>query len=194
MSAKAVIHWDDHVQYEKIGGKIFAMSRPAVNHITVSGNIYHIFRNYLKGKTCKVFAEADLYLFEDDNVMPDIMIVCNKDIIRETGIYGSPDLIVEVLSPSTTGKDKKQKMKLYEKCGVTEYWLVSPNGRSIEVYLLNAGRLEFSFAAVLEKECMIEKMNDEEKAELIFEFKTSLFDDLIIYLEDVFEGVIDFPW
>lgn len=64
------------------------------------------------------------------------MVVCNKDIIKKDGVHGVPDLIVEVISPSTAKKDKGYKKDLYETCGVKEYWLVDTDNRSIEVYLL----------------------------------------------------------
>ena len=92
------------------------------------------------GKTCKAFNDGpDVYLTEEDRVIPDAMIICNKDIIKPNGIHGTPDLIAEVLSPSTAKKDRGYKKDLYERSGVKEYWIVAPTMRSIEAYLLTDG-------------------------------------------------------
>ena len=117
---------------ELINGKIVAMSPAATNHNRVAGNIFNAFHNYLKGKTCEAFGDgADVYLTENDTVIPDIFIVCQKDIIQPDGIHGAPDLIVEVLSPGTAKNDKGYKKDLYESSGVKEYWMADPNMRSI---------------------------------------------------------------
>lgn len=127
---------------EKLNGQIILMSpRPSVNHNRVAGNIYHIFRNYLEGKTCKAFTDGvDVFLTEKDNVIPDAMIVCNKDIIKPDGIHGAPDLVAEVLSPSTAKNDRGYKKDLYGAAGVKEYWIIDPAMQSIEAYLLSDGR------------------------------------------------------
>ncbi len=75
------------------------MSSSSVNHNQVANNIFSAFRNYLKEKPCEAFSDGvDVYVTEKDRLIPDIMIVCNKDIIKPDGIHGAPDLIVEVLS------------------------------------------------------------------------------------------------
>lgn len=96
---------------ELIDGKAVLMSpRPAVNHNFVSGSIYGIFHHYLRGKRCTPFADGtDLYLTEDNRFVPDCMIVCDKDKIHTDGVHGAPDLVVEVLSPSTAKNDKGHK-------------------------------------------------------------------------------------
>ena len=95
------------------------------------------FRTYLKGKTCRAFNDGvDVYLTEDDRVIPDAMIVCNKNMIALDGIHGAPDLIVEVLLPSTAKNDRGYKKDLYEQSGVKEYWIVNPIEQSVYVYVL----------------------------------------------------------
>lgn len=88
---------------ELLYGKIFAISpRPAVNHNIVLGNTFNIFKNFLHGKTCTAFSNGvDVFFTEKDRVIPDVMIVCNKDIIKKDGIHSAPDLVVEALSPCT---------------------------------------------------------------------------------------------
>ena len=114
---------------ELIGGKLVAMSpRPAFNHNRISENIDFIFRGYLRGKKCTPLGDGyDLYLDENNHFIPDFMIVCDRDKIQMDGVHGAPDLVVEVLSPSTAQNDRGHKKEVYAKCGVREYWIVSPD-------------------------------------------------------------------
>lgn len=117
---------DEHRKHEIINGEVVYMSpRPLVNHSVVSGNIYTIFNSYLKGKKCRAYVDG-VYIrldkmknaalpgnYKKDRLIPDAMIVCNPDIIKTDGIYArAPDLVVEVLSPSTSKNDKGIK-KIY---------------------------------------------------------------------------------
>ncbi len=122
--------YQEEPREELLRGEIYVMSSPSVNHSRAASNIYYVFRNHLKQKTCKAFADGvDVYLTENDRVIPDAMIVCSKDIIHPDGIHGAPDLIVEVLSPSTAKNDKGYKKDLYERSGVKEYWIVDTHDR-----------------------------------------------------------------
>ena len=120
--------YQEEIRDEMLNGKVILMSpRPAVNHNRAIGNIFFAFMGYLRGKTCEPFADGtDVYLTEKDRVIPDVMIICKKEIIKRNGVHGAPDLIVEVLSPGTEKRDRGYKKDLYEKGGVLEYWLVEP--------------------------------------------------------------------
>lgn len=181
--------YQDPVWEELIDGKVVAMSpRPTINHNIIAGNVFTIFHNFLKGKKCIPFADGvDLYLSEKDRVIPDMMVVCNSDIIKKDGVYGAPDLIVEVLSPSTAKRDKGYKKDLYERSGIKEYWIVDPENRSIEVYLLRENRYELDNVYSIFPDYDLNRMTPEELAEIQMEFKCSLYDDLIISVEEVFE-------
>src|SRR5207237_8490272 len=72
-------------------------------------------------------------------VQPDLCIICDKEKIKKFGCVGSPDLLVEILSPSTASKDLKQKYELYEEYGVKEYWVVYPSEKVIQIYTLEDG-------------------------------------------------------
>lgn len=124
------------IKTELIDGKIFMMSpRPRVEHATVCTNIASEFRSYLKGKTCRAFCDGvDVFLDENNRFIPDTMIVCNPDIIKHDGIYGAPDLVVEVLSKTTAKNDRSKKKYTYAKYGVKEYWIVDTWSKSVEVY------------------------------------------------------------
>ena len=127
--------WEKRRQ-EGIDGKPVMMSpRPSVNHSQVASNIYYLFAHYLRKKTCRPFADGvDLYLDEDNQFIPDFMVVCDPDKIKPDGVHGAPDLVVEVLSPSTARNDKTRKKDIYARCGVQEYWIVDPDKQMIMVY------------------------------------------------------------
>lgn len=181
--------YQEDILDEMMNGQIFLMSpRPTVNHNRVCGNIFRAFGNRLEGKGCEAFGDGtDVYLSEKDRVIPDVMIICNKDIIRENGVYGAPDLVVEVLSPGTEKRDRGIKKNLYEKCGVKEYWLVNPETKSVEVYLL----IDQIF-------CLDEvyrifpdyiKLSEEERERYKTNVKVSLYDDFYIPLSTIFLNV-----
>ena len=173
---------------ERIGGKAVAMSpSPRWNHMAVSGNIFGIFRDYLKGKKCTPIQDGfDLYLDDDNQFIPDFMVVCDPDKIKEDGIYGAPDLVVEVLSPSTAKNDKTCKKEAYARCGVREYWIVDPSGKSIEVYRTDGSAFVLYDVYALHEDWELAQMNEAERAAVVTRFKCSLFDDLEISLEDIF--------
>ncbi len=182
---------NEEIRTELLNSKIVNMTpRPAVNHNIVISNINHIFKTFLKGKNCTTFIDGvDVFLTKDDRVIPDVTIVCNKDIVKKNGIYGSPDLMVEVLSPGTAKNDRGYKKDLYERCGIKEYWIVDTESRSIEVYWLKDGQYVLEDVYSIFPDYLLEKMTEKEKEEVAKEFKTFLFPDLTISLEDVFENL-----
>lgn len=181
----------ENIKSELLDGKIVYMSpRPAVMHNEIASNIYSIFRAYLKGKKCRPYNDGiEVHLTKKDIVIPDVMVICNRDIIKKDGVYGTPDFIAEVISPSTRKNDRGYKKNLYEQCGVKEYWIIEPAAKSIEVHLLTDGKYELDTYAIY-PDWYLEKMTDEEKSEYITEFKTSLYDDLTISLNDIFYDLI----
>lgn len=184
--------FQEPVREELHDGKIVLMSpRPSVNHNFVVSNIYAIFNQYLKGKPCVPFADGtDLYLTEKDRFVPDGMLVCDPDMIQSDGVHGTPSLVVEVLSPGTMKRDKSYKMQVYASCGVREYWLVNPTDKSVEQYLLEDGRYTLHDIYAVYPDYLLKKMTREERDAVVTAFRCSLFDDLVITLEDVFYRVI----
>ncbi len=133
-------------QEELINGILVAMSpSPSTNHNRVVGNIHHLFASLLEGsKTCEAFSDGlDLYLDENNRFIPDMMVVCDPSKVHANGIHGAPDLVVEVLSPSTATNDKGKKKDAYERAGVSEYWIVSPTDKFIDVFLLENSSLRY---------------------------------------------------
>ncbi|RKJ48539.1 Uma2 family endonuclease [bacterium 1XD42-1] len=192
MTGNLAYQYEDEIWDEMIDGKIVAMSpRPAVNHNIISGNIYHIFKTYLSGKKCVPFGDGtDLYLTPKDRFVPDGMIVCNRDKIKPKGVYGAPDLVIEVLSPSTAKNDRGYKKRVYGTCGIPEYWIVSPSEKAVYVYLLQDGQYNLDNVYSLYPDYMLTKMTEEEQAAIPTEFQCSLFSDLVIRLENIFEDTL----
>lgn len=179
--------WD-----ELIDGNVIAMApRPSFNHNRIASKIWHIFENYLEGKECTAIADGtDLYLTEKNRFVPDVMVVCDRNKIKWNGVHGTPDLVVEVLSPKTARYDRRHKKDMYEKCGVKEYWIVDPANRTIEQYLLQDGALLLEPVYVSYPDYMLESMTEKERSEVVTHFKCSLYDDLDISLDKIFSGLV----
>lgn len=176
---------------EMLDGRVIAMAPQSTNHHFVAGNIYNLFANFLRGKPCTAIADGmNVHLTGKDYVVPDVSVVCNRDMIKKHGVYGAPDLIVEVLSPGTLRRDKGYKKNLYERCGVQELWLVDPKHRAVEVYLLKDGKYEIDNVYVIIPEDEYTLMTDEEKNTVVTTFSPALFPELTIRLEDVFQDML----
>jgi len=142
------IKWPENERWEIIDGAAYDMTpAPKTAHQIISGALFNLFYNFLKGKSCKVFiAPFDVILPENGErelesrnvVQPDILVICDKNKIKENGCVGAPDLIVEILSSSTANKDIKTKFDLYEKHGVREYWIIHPTDKYLMVYKLDS--------------------------------------------------------
>jgi Uma2 family endonuclease len=116
---------------------------PTPRHQRVSGEIYWLIRSGLKeqGHTCQVFdAPLDVVVAEDQVVQPDVFIVCARQKIERTHISGAPDVVFEIVSPSTSLKDRREKMDLYERSGVVEYFIVDPDAEFVEKFMPREGK------------------------------------------------------
>lgn len=184
--------YQDELRGELINGEVVAMSSsPTFNHNRVASRIYRAFENYLEGKRCTAIADGtDLYLTQEDRLIPDMMVVCDRDKIRRDGVHGAPDLVVEVLSPSTARNDRMHKKAVYEASGVREYWLVDPENRTIEQHFLRDVRLELNTVYTSYPESELERMTEKERAEVETHFKCSLYDDFAIAMDDIFSGLL----
>ena len=147
-----VLTWDEDERIEIIDGEAVMMAPPSRIHQKISGEIFRQFANYLEGKKCEVYpAPFGVRLFEKDGdgpddvdtlVEPDISVVCDKNKLDKHGCKGAPDMVVEVLSPSTLRHDSFVKLTLYQRAGVREYWIVSPENKTVQVYTLESGILQ----------------------------------------------------
>ena len=79
--------------YEIINGKIYMMSRPNMNHLKVSGSIGKILEKYFENGNCEVYNEPDVFFDEENNYIPDLVVICDSDKVEYEGIYGAPDLV-----------------------------------------------------------------------------------------------------
>lgn len=183
--------YQDEPWEELIDGKVVAMSpRPQIGHYHVCFNIARIFEGYLRGKRCTPFGDGvDLYLTDEEQFIPDGMVVCDPSKIKANGVHGAPDLVVEVLSPSTAKNDRGHKKDVYESCGVGEYWIVNPADKTLEQYLLNEGKYVLHEVYAVHPDWWLEKLKPEERAAIPASFKCSLFEDLEIELSEVFYRV-----
>ena len=170
-------------RYELIDGEVYLLASPSYDHQIVVNEIAWYFNSYFKGKPCQSLTSPfDVRLFgfatkfeEDPNVVqPDVLVVCDQDKVNEDNKYeGVPTLIVEVLSPSTKGKDMITKLNLYMKSGVREYWIVDMENKSI-----------FQYAFSIEKELEDLKKFEEEDT-----VKSAVFKGLGIPLKELFSRV-----
>ena len=136
--------WDEDFRAEIIDGKLYMMAQPTLRHQEVAGDIFWQIYSYLKGKRCKVFYSpigVRLEKNKDTCLEPDVVVVCDRSKLDGGKIcIGPPDMVVEVLSPSTKNKDMELKWKKYQEAGVQEYWIVDPDYRYITVNILDKGQ------------------------------------------------------
>ena len=139
------LEWDDGNRYELIDGEAYLMASPTYIHQRISMNLAGELFSFLKGKPCRVLsAPFDVRLNSDKAddivVQPDILVVCDKDKLSDKYCAGAPDFVIEILSPSTLGKDRVTKFNAYLNAGVREYWIVDPESKTASVYILENGR------------------------------------------------------
>lgn len=177
---KDYMTWPEDQRWEIIDGIAYMQAVPTPMHQEILMELSKQIAVYLTGKPCKVYpapfavilsqgAEQDEE--EINNVVePDISIVCDLTKINEKGCHGAPDMIIEIISPSLTKRDRVIKLNRYEKAGVREYWIVEPEQKLVSVFLLQANK-RFGRPDMYTDEDSI---------------KVSLFSDLIIDLSEVF--------
>ena len=145
-----VLTWDDQARVELIDGAPVMMAPPSRVHQKISAELGRQLGNYLEGKKCEVYAAPfAVRLFEkagdrpedvDTLVEPDLSVICDPNKLDDMGCKGAPDLIIEILSPSTQRHDRLVKYNLYQRAGVREYWIVDPAAESIQSFVLEDSR------------------------------------------------------
>ncbi len=143
--------WGESQHIEIINGEAVMMAPPTRIHQEILMELSRQLANFLEGKKYKVYpAPFAVRLLEKDGdapddvdtmVEPDISVVCDHDKLDEYGCKGAPDLVVEILSPSTQRNDRLTKFNLYQRTGVREYWIVDPENKNIQVFLLDGNAL-----------------------------------------------------
>jgi len=174
--------WQFSERVELIKGWIYKMSpAPRRVHQKIQGNLFLEIGNFFRKKDCDVYQSPfDVRLIKnkgkkDDKietvVQPDICVICDQEKLDDRGCLGAPDLIIEVLSVSTMKKDYNEKFNLYEENKVKEYWLVNPEGRSLQIFYLDQGKFH-------------EYETFEDKVEII---TSKLFPELQFHMTSIFD-------
>lgn len=141
--------WDDDTRWEIIDGQPYAMGAPSWFHQSVVMGLGVQLYAHFQGRGCRVVsAPLDVRLPHGDEpdddietvVQPDIVVICDLSKMDKRGCRGAPDVVIEVLSPSTAGRDQITKRAIYERHGVREYWLVHPTDRVVTIYRRDGAR------------------------------------------------------
>ena len=174
------LEWPDGERWELIEGTAYNMTpAPSRSHQKISVALVKEIYQYLEGKKCEVYhAPFDIRLPEGDEeegeirtvVQPDIVVICDLSKLDEKGCKGSPDLVMEILSPSTASKDYITKLNLYEKNQVSEYWIIHPIDKIVMVYRLSENG----------------KYGRPEVYSEADHVKVGIFDDLVVDLKGIF--------
>lgn len=130
----------NNTRAELINGKFYDMAAPSRLHQEIINFLITEINIFIRSKkgTCKVYpAPFAVKLFKNKEtiVEPDISVICNSDKLTDKGCSGTPDWIVEVISPSNSAHDYVRKLNLYASAGVREYWIIDPLCREVSVYL-----------------------------------------------------------
>lgn len=168
---------NDDFFYEIIEGEMIQKSAPAPIHQRVSRKLTGILDRFISDKSLGeiFYAPIDVDLDEYNKPQPDLVFVSEgrRAIITDDGIMGVPDLIVEVISPSSVIRDRIEKKNTYERLGVKEFWIVDPQYKAIEIYTIQKDRYE-----LLSGVTMLEG-----------ELKSAMFEGLSLNLDDIFSAV-----
>lgn len=167
---------DDSKRYEVLNGELIMAPAPTTAHQRLSLNLSVELVLFLKKEKLGelFYAPFDVVLDDNNIVQPDIVFVTNekKDIVTDNNIKGTPDLLIEILSPSTGYYDLVEKKEIYEKFGVKEYWIIDPQKKWIEIYSLKQNK--YSLLIRIEKKGKI---------------KSSLLTKLDLDIYKIFEGI-----
>lgn len=156
--------WKFEERVELIKGRIWKMSpAPARVHQKISGNIFYLFKHFLKGNNCgcEVYdAPFDVRLSRKNKkneeittvVQPDICVICDLSKLDDKGCVGVPDLVIEILSPGNSRKEMREKFALYQEAGVPEYWMVSTTNSYVLVYVLDDNGLYRGLAPFIDED------------------------------------------
>lgn len=133
---------DDGNRYEVIDGELYVTPPPVRDHQHTSGELRYVIRHYLQSHPIGLVYTAPFGVILDtrSGLQPDLVYVSNErqDILTPDGIEGAPDLVVEILSPSTRSRDLGLKLRRYEAAGVPHYWVLDPRARTLLARELSA--------------------------------------------------------
>jgi len=176
--------WQFTDRVELLKGWVHKMSpAPLRMHQDISRRLVVLIANFIDEEKCKVYdAPFDVRLVKykgvenkeiNTVVQPDICVICDSDKLDDYGCIGVPDLIVEIVSPSTAKKDYNEKFNLYEENKVKEYWIANPEAQTLEIYSFNKNN---NFVLL----DLFDKNNDN--------IKGNLFPELNINFKEIFNN------
>jgi len=164
---------NDGIRKEIIEGELFMTPAPSIKHQTILRELSFLLYQYTKkNKLGEIFfAPCDIVFSDINIVQPDLIFISkeNHQILTELNIQGAPDLLIEILSPSTKENDRIFKKQIYEKFGVKEYWIIDPTQEAVEIWALKNNK--FSLFSKIEK---------------TQEIKSKLLPGLVINLDSIF--------
>lgn len=134
--------WDEDVRAEIIDGALYMMAPPTQKHQEILSELHGQLWQFLKGRPCKIFPApfgVRLSASEDTVLEPDIVVVCDHSKLDGKVCNGAPDLVLEIMSPSTARYDRMVKFQKYQQAGVPEYWIVDPDTKTGQVCILSGG-------------------------------------------------------
>jgi Uma2 family endonuclease len=166
---------DDGKRYEIIDGVLYVSPAPVPQHQRVLRELFRVLdRHVRRHRLGEVFfAPIGIVLEIPSAVQPDLVFIaaCQGEIVKEKAVFGAPELVVEVLSPSTERRDRSLKPRTYERCGVAHYWVVDPRRQRLQAWRSEGGR--YMLEAELEGDVR---------------FRPSLFPRMTVRLADVWAG------
>ena len=140
------LNWEGPERFQLVNGEVFMMASPSVAHQAILMELSTQFGVWLRGKPCRVFAAPlDVRLFpEKDNsdetvVQPDLLVVCDRTKLGKGSVNGPPDLVLEIISPSTSNKELFVKFRAYLDAGIPEYWMIEPEQKFVQLHIYENG-------------------------------------------------------
>jgi len=137
------LSWDEKERAELINGEVVMLGAPTSEHQLISMELSRQLSTFLLGKPCKVFAAPYAVRLNpqnddrDDTVLePDLAVVCDASKIESRGCRGAPDMVIEIVSPSSASYDRVVKFRKYQQGKVREYWIVDPETKTVQVCIL----------------------------------------------------------
>jgi Uma2 family endonuclease len=169
---------NDDKRYEIIEGELIMNPAPSSKHQIIINNLGYFITDFVKKNNLGqvIYSPYDVILDSNVVVQPDILYISKENIknIKKRGLFGSPDLVVEIVSPSSLKRDTEDKRNIYKKYGIKEYWIIFPNEEIIEVLELEEGTYKvFDYSST-------EDTDNEQKV------KSKVFAGLEIKLKDIF--------
>lgn len=140
----------DDIRAELIDGELIFLEAPSSIHQELIGELFFEIKLYIRTHNgpCKILpSPLDVQLDCDNRTMlqPDISVICHRDRIVKMGVYGAPDLCIEIVSPSSRKRDYEKKRMKYQNAGVREYWIIDPKTESVLCYFFKESNESHSY-------------------------------------------------